>query len=164
MPTSAASIRVIDELLRRPDWRQKASELAAQNDLKALNGYVLEALRFNPHNPLQLRWCAGDFTFESKNLVSAGSTVVAGTLGAMFDPQVFVEPNTFDPNRDQSLYLHYGYGMHACQGRYINGLQVTTLVGGLLKLKNLRYASGSRGRVFFDGPFPDRLVLDFDAT
>jgi len=80
----------------------------------------------------------------------------------MFDQQVFPAPHTFNPNRDQANYLHYGYGMHACQGRYINGLQITTLVGGLLKLKNLRRVSGSPGHLLFDGPFPDQLILEFD--
>jgi cytochrome P450 len=161
--TSAASIRVVDELLRRPNWLKKASDVARQNDLKALDGYVLEALRFNPHNPLQLRFCANDYTLGSGKLVSAGSTMVAATLGGMFDKNAFPDPRTFNPNRDRDNYLHYGYGMHACQGRYINGLQITTLVGELLKLKNLRRVSGSSGHLLFDGPFPDRLILAFES-
>jgi len=36
-------------------------------------------------------------------------------------------------------------------------------LAALLRLTNLRRASGSAGHILYDGPFPDRLVLEFDA-
>jgi hypothetical protein len=60
-------------------------------------------------------------------------------------------------------YLHFGYGLHTCFGRAVNGVQIPELVAALLRLPNLRRAPGSAGRIYYDGPFPNRLVLEFDA-
>jgi hypothetical protein len=35
-------------------------------------------------------------------------------------------------------------------------------MSGLLRLKNLRRAAGSDGEIAYDGPFPDRWILEFD--
>jgi cytochrome P450 len=59
-------------------------------------------------------------------------------------------------------YLHFGYGMHRCFGRAINAVQIPELVATLVRLKNLRRASGPTGRIAWDGPFPERLILEFD--
>jgi cytochrome P450 len=61
-------------------------------------------------------------------------------------------------------YLHFGYGMHSCFGRAINGVQIPELVATLLRLPNLRRAPGRDGRVIMDGPFPERLILEFDRN
>jgi cytochrome P450 len=81
----------------------------------------------------------------------------------MFDPEVFIEPKLFRANREVE-YLHFGYGMHRCFGRAINGVQIPEIVGALLRLPNLRRASGREGRIAYDGPFPDRLILEFDRA
>jgi cytochrome P450 len=80
----------------------------------------------------------------------------------MFDPEVFASPNEFNGKRETE-YLHFGYGMHACFGKAINGVQIPELVAALLRLPNLRRAPGSAGQVLYDGPFPNRLVLEFDS-
>jgi cytochrome P450 len=83
------------------------------------------------------------------------------TLSAMFDPEVFIEPQVFRADREVE-YLHFGYGMHRCFGRAINGVQIPELVATLVRLPNLRRAPGHAGRIAYDGPFPERLVLEFD--
>ena len=60
-------------------------------------------------------------------------------------------------------YLHFGYGLHRCFGRAINGVQIPELLAALLRLPGLRRASGGAGRVVNDGPFPERLILEFDG-
>ena len=67
-----------------------------------LDEYVFEALRFNPHNPLIVRRCLRDARLGSGSYetnVRAGSTVYALTLSAMFDKDVFAEPETFRIDR-----------------------------------------------------------------
>jgi hypothetical protein len=39
---------------------------------------------------------------------------------------------------------------------------IPEITGALLRLPGLRRAEGSAGRVLLDGPFPERLVLEFD--
>jgi len=130
-----------------------------------MRNYVYEAVRFNPHHPVQARFCKQETEIASgtsrARKIPAGASVFVATLSAMFDPAVFVEPKTFRVDREVE-YLHFGYGMHRCFGRAINGVQIPELVATLVRLPNLRRAPRSAGRVAFDGPFPDRLILEFD--
>jgi hypothetical protein len=52
--------------------------------------------------------------------------------------------------------------MHQCFGLAINHVQIPEIVAALLRLPGLRRAPGSAGHVALDGPFPERLVLEFD--
>ncbi|HST58064.1 MAG TPA: cytochrome P450, partial [Longimicrobium sp.] len=94
--------------------------------------------------------------------VPAGSSMLIGTLSAMFDADGFPEPRRFRIDRDVRAYLHFGAGMHQCFGLGINMVVIPEILGALLRLPNLRRAPGREGRVALDGPFPERLVLDFD--
>src|SRR6266568_4802547 len=78
------------------------------------------------------------------------------------DPEVFTNPAEFNARRNVE-YLHFGYGMHTCFGKAINDVQIPELLAALLRLPNLRRAPGSAGHILYDGPFPNRLVLEFDA-
>ena len=81
----------------------------------------------------------------------------------MFDPDAFTEPRAFRIDREQSLYLHFGHGLHLCYGRPINLVQIPEMVMALLRLDGLRRATGPAGRAAYEGPFPDRLVVEFNS-
>jgi cytochrome P450 len=155
----------IDELLRRPEALAGARAAAMAGETDRVRNYVYEAVRFNPHHPLQVRFCKHETEVAAgrprAHKIPAGSTVFVVTLSAMFDPEVFIEPKVFRADREVE-YLHFGYGMHRCFGRAINGVQIPELVATLLRLPNLRRAPGSAGRIAYDGPFPDSLILEFD--
>jgi cytochrome P450 len=85
-----------------------------------------------------------------------------GTLSAMFDPDGFPDPKRFRIDRDVRSYLHFGWGMHQCFGLGINMVMIPEIMAAMLRLDGLRRAPGRAGRVVLDGPFPDRLVLEFD--
>jgi len=40
---------------------------------------------------------------------------------------------------------------------------IRELMAALLRLPNLRRASGGDGRILYEGQFPDRLILKFDS-
>jgi hypothetical protein len=42
-------------------------------------------------------------------------------------------------------------------------VEIPELLAALLRLPNLRRAPGSEGQILYDGPFPNRLVLEFDS-
>ncbi len=164
--TSKFVTLAIDELLRRPQAMAEARAAAVKGDIETVRRYAWEAVRFNPHHPLQVRFCAKETRVaggqsRSKS-IPAGSFAYVATLSAMFDPDVFKNPDQFDAGRT-SEYLHFGYGVHACFGRYINAVQIPELVAALLRLPHLRRAPGIAGHILYDGPFPNRLVLEFDA-
>jgi cytochrome P450 len=163
--TSKFVTLAIDELLRRPEALAGARAAAMAGDIEKVRDYAYEAVRFNPHHPLQVRFCKHETEVAAgtprARKIPAGSSVFVVTLSAMFDPDVFIEPRTFRADRGVD-YLHFGYGMHRCFGAAINGVQIPELVATLVRLPNLRRAPGRAGRIAYDGPFPDCLVLEFD--
>ena len=164
--TSKFVTLAIDELLRRPEALAGARDYATKGDIEGVRHYAWEAVRFNPHHPLQVRYCAGATPIAQgqarSKKIPADSSVYVATLSAMFDPDVFTHPEQFNPGR-QAEYLHFGYGMHTCFGSAINGVQIPELLAALLRLPNLRRAPGRAGRILYDGPFPNRLILEFEV-
>jgi cytochrome P450/glutathione S-transferase len=165
--TSKSVALAVDELLRRPEALDGARAAALAGDMDAMKRYVYEALRFNPHHPAQARFCGRETELAAgtprARRIAAGTTLFLGTLSAMFDPEKFPEPDEFRADRETDTYLHFGYGMHRCFGYAINGVQIPELVAALLRLPNLRRAGGSGGQLAYDGPFPQRLILEFDG-
>jgi cytochrome P450/glutathione S-transferase len=164
--TSKFVTLAIDELLRRPAVLAEARAAAVDKDIEAVRGFAWEAVRFNPHHPLQVRFCSHPTEIaqgqKRANKLPAGTFAYAATLSAMFDPEFFTDPGDFNPRRKVE-YLHFGYGLHTCFGRSINGVQIPEILAALLRLRNLRRAPGSAGQILYEGPFPNRLVLEFDA-
>jgi cytochrome P450 len=162
--TSKATAHAVDELLRRPAELEEARVAARAGDIGAVAAYTFEALRFNPLNPVLARHAARDTVVgrgtSHESTVHAGRTVYAAVLPAMFDPEVFPDPQAFRHDRVPSADLHFGHGMHACFGRYVNGVQIPELVAALLRCEGLRRAPGEDGRLRYEGPFPDRLLVD----
>ena len=87
----------------------------------------------------------------------------AAVLPAMFDPAVFTDPDTFRHDRLPAADLNFGYGMHSCFGRYVNHVQIPELVAALLRCDGMRRAPGRSGDLVYEGPFPDRLLVDVAA-
>jgi cytochrome P450 len=165
--TSAAVTQAIDQLLSRPRELAVAHDAAKAGDVETVSKYVFEALRFNPQAPGLLRFCPRGATVAAgkkyETNVPAGATVLLGTLSAMFDPDAFNDPATFRVDREKPVYLHFGSGMHRCYGLPINMVQIPEIALALLKLDGLRRAPGPKGHVVYDGPFPDRLVVEFNS-
>lgn len=163
---SRFSVLAVDELLRRPAELEGARAAAAAGDLDRVRQYAWEAVRFNPHTPLMARRCARPAGIAAgtprSRTVAPGTSMVIGTLAAMFDPDGFPDPGRFRADRDVRGYLHFGWGMHQCFGLGINLVVIPEIVAALLRLPGLRRAPGRDGRVALDGPFPERLVLELD--
>ena len=117
----------IDQLLDRPKELAEARAFAVNGDIDAVCGYAWEAVRFNPHHPLQVRFCARDALVapgqKRAKIIPAGTDTYVGTLSAMFDPDVFTSPAKFNGRR-ATEYLHFGHGMHTCFGKAINGVEI----------------------------------------
>jgi cytochrome P450/glutathione S-transferase len=166
--TSAALAQAIDQILNRPRELALVTAAAKSGDVETVSKYVFEALRFNPQAPGILRFCkdgavVGPGT-PRETKVPPGATVVLGTLSGMFDPDAFKDPGSFRVDRDSPVYLHFGHGMHTCYGRPINLVQIPEIAMALFRFDGLRRASGAPGRIVYDGPFPDRLVVEFDPV
>ena len=152
------------ELLRRPAQFERARSAAVTGDDDTVRRYIYEAARFNPAAPMLARYARRDAVLAAgtsrEHPVRAGTTLILGTSSAMFDPDGFNDPFSFDIDHAAER-LHFGFSLHHCLGSHINGVQITQLAAALLRLPNVRLAPGSQGRVRFEGPFPNRLMLEF---
>lgn len=162
--TSKSVAQVVDELLRRPMALDGARRAALDGNLDLVRAYSWEALRFLPHAPLLQRASRGAVIASRTKPVPAGKVVLVSVLSAMFDPAAFPHPRRFRPDRPEESYLHFGHGMHTCFGLGVNRVQIPELVAAVVALPGLRRAPGGEGKLVFDGPFPDRLMVEFDAT
>jgi cytochrome P450 len=162
--TSKAVAHVVDELLRRPAVLADTRRAALAGDIDLVRRYAWELLRFRPHGPILKRHCRAATTVGAAGRrIPAGSAVLVSTLSAMFDPAAFPEAGHVRSDRPPERYLHFGGGLHTCFGQHINAVTVPELVAALVRLPGLRRSSGAAGRLVYDGPFPDRLLVRFDA-
>ena len=157
--------QALEQLLRRPDALAGAQDAARRNDDVALAGYVFEALRFDPLAPAMPRVTTQDVTvaYGTSRAVTIprGATVYLSFLSAMRDPRRVADPETFNPRRPPSDYIHFGMGLHQCFGIHINMALVPLMLKPLLRRAGLRRKPGPDGHLVKRGPFADRLVVNY---
>lgn len=165
--TSAAVARALDELLRRPKELAGAQAAAQAGNTALVTQYVYEALRFNPLGPGVFRVASQDFEVgggtSRATTIPAGRPVLVALQSASFDPDRVNAPHEFRLDRPLPEYLHFGFGLHTCFGRYINAVQIPLIAQAVLRKRNLRRADGDAGKLQFDGPFPSTMTVEFDA-
>jgi len=155
--TTATSVaNIMAEVLANARVQRQMGEAARSNPGELL-GWCLDLLRMRPHNPLVVRQAAAGATLNGK-AVPAGRRVFAVTLSAMHDEAAFPHASQLCPTRPLNRYLHFGGGLHRCAGLDLNVRQVPMLVGQLLKRNPVR-----AGRLRYDGPFPDELVIELQT-
>ncbi len=166
--TSKATALALNVMLGRPGLLAAAQRAARDDDDALLWRYTSEAMRLAPQSPGQFRVASGDWTIGGamgrRCTIAAGTRVFASTQAAMFDRRAFRAPREIRTDRPQSAYLHFGYGLHACFGRYISHeVQVPAIVKALVRQRGLRRAPGRAGALAWDGPFPNALNVEFDV-
>lgn len=162
--TSKSAINALHGLLNRPDILPQAIAAAAGDDPADFDGYVLEALRFDPPFPYFFRVCeqptqlAGGTAHAQE--IATGTTVMAVTHSAMFDAAGFAEPTSFDPSRPMSNGFLFGQGLHECLGRHIGTVMVPEIVRQVLRLPGIE-AAGPLDKK--GGPVPESYPLRWKA-
>ncbi len=128
---------ILSQLLADRDLFDRASA-----DHEVIPQIVEEALRFEP--PVH-----GIFRVTKEEVVVAGQTIPAGARvllcygSANHDPDVFEDPERFNPFRDDvSRHFGFGKGTHFCPGAPIARLEQRVAVETLLdRCPNLRLAT-----------------------
>jgi cytochrome P450 len=159
--TVTAAANALDVLLDEPEALEQTRRAAQSGDAELLRRCCFEALRFRPQTPAVVRWSRAETALSSGAVIPANVTVLPFTLSAMFDSKAYPNPGRFRCDRPLDRYLHFGLGMHTCYGLAINGIQIPELIGALVQLPNLRRASGRFYDKLYEGPFPDRLVVEW---
>ncbi len=168
IPTlSAAATQIVDELLNRPEQLALAQAAARDGKPGEFEGYVFEALRYQPLNPVLYRRAVRDSTIARGTwramTIPAGTMVLASNYSAMFDPMQVEHADRFWPGRPWHDYILWGYGMHTCAGAYINSALLPVMLRPLFCRPHLRRSPGAKGQIDRGTtPFPAHLELAFD--
>ncbi|WP_460730228.1 cytochrome P450 [Nocardia heshunensis] len=112
-------------------------ERAALTDPKTLDRVVEEILRF-PH-PVQRR-IAGVPRYARADIslgdivIGDGDLVILELDDANLDPSVFVEAESFRPERNDNPHLSFGYGPHYCVGASLARMELKSVFGNIFQL------------------------------
>ncbi len=163
--TSKASALALDELFRRPRELAEAQAAARAGDNVLLGRYINEAMRLAPQAPGLIRHAVVDYPLargtHHETLIPAGTVVFASTQSAMLDDAFVPAPEEFRLDRPDSVYLHFGAGLHQCFGRYVNPVSISAIVRAVLSLPDVHRAAGPAGRLSVVGNFPTSMKLEF---
>ena len=123
-------------------------------DMPLLHNSMKEALRLCPPLILLIRYALKDVKVKAagKNYtIPKGDMVLISPSVGMRIPEVFKEPNKFDPDRfgpgreeDKSspyAYMGFGGGMHSCMGQNFAFVQVKTILSVLFREFELEMVS-----------------------
>jgi len=140
-------------------------------------GYLREALRLNPPFVALGRYCPRPTTIRSQSAsqrnsmggsksssmaVPAGAQVIVSLLSAMFDPTAVDNPDEFSLSRPASVYLPFGYGLHACVGkRFAEAGLALALVHWFSWLREHGLQVKAQGKIVYDGPAVARYRIEF---
>lgn len=111
------------------------------------------------------RKAMSDFTFSNGLAIPAGYTVAIAGAGIHFDPDIYEDPDTFngfrfsdmrekgtneyDPLRHQMVsldtsFLLFGYGRHACPGRFFAVNEVKAMMAHIILNYDIKLPGDSR--------------------
>lgn len=151
--SSVTTAWTILELLQNPTTLQRCIEEVdrvfgdgrpvshgALRELKLVEAAVKEALRMHPPLFMLVRVAKKDFTYKGY-FIPEGTWIVVSPTVAHRMPDVFTDPDTFDPDRflpgreedkRDFAYIAFGGGRHKCLGNAFALLQIKAIVALLL--------------------------------
>ncbi len=156
----------VGELAAHPEWQQKLRDevtglgLAtdaptSSDDLDALPLTEMafkEALRLKPPVPSMPRRAVRDFTFMGY-AIPAGAMVGVNPLFTHHMPDIWIEPETFDPtrfsddaqrNRHRFAFVPFGGGAHMCLGLHFAYMQAKCFARHFLQNLSVSLPAGYR--------------------
>jgi cytochrome P450 len=125
-------------LLRNPE---QARQLREATDPEVINGAVEELLRLLTITHFGRRRVAIEDVEIGGTVIKAGEGVIAAGDIANRDPDVFADPDRFDPARKPNRHVAFGFGVHQCLGQPLARLELQIAFPALLRrFPNLRLA------------------------
>jgi CRP-like cAMP-binding protein/cytochrome P450 len=149
---------VLYEILRRPDLLEAVTAeadaafasgqptLEHVRGMRTLQGVILEALRLHPMALALPRVVREDFEFGGFRFRPGETVYIAGPV-THFDPSLFPDPETFDPDRYSlrrsehrrpHAFAPFGLGPHACAARGYSQTLASMVVAGLVRAVRMR--------------------------
>lgn len=115
--------------------------------MSKLRSAVTEVLRMHPPLMLLMRTVEQDVKFKQYRISQGSVVVMSPNVGGML-PEVFPNPETFDPTRfadgvqDEFAYIPFGGGRRICKGKEFGFLQVMAVLSHLLRNYDLECVDG----------------------
>lgn len=91
---------------------------AVRAEPERIPAVVQEALRWEGPTALLPRFAPKDVVWADCE-IPGGSEVIFGVTSANRDPEVFEDPDRFDPERREREFLSFGHGLHFCLGSHL---------------------------------------------
>jgi cytochrome P450 len=159
--TSQATAQALQELFRRKEALAQARKVI--DDPAKFDGYVFEALRFDPISPYFFRVCANKYVMARgtprETTILPGTTVLPLVLSAMFDKTAHADPLEFKPDRGLRKTFHFGFGLHECLGRYIGEVMVPEIIRQVLVRPKARPLAAIE---YGEAGFPEKYLVAWD--
>ena len=165
--TLIAQANILEILLNKPEARSALETAMFDEDDKAIQGVLLEALRFRPIRPGPPRVAMGKRELKTKSgrkvQIYKGDAIFAATKALMFDRRYVKNPYKFDPTRTQNaepsdpVWLVYGPQSHFCLGAGISNAHMVGVFKALFSLPNLRRRTKMQRR----GAYPHSIKLQY---
>ncbi|MFK7870217.1 MAG: cytochrome P450 [Roseobacter sp.] len=162
--TTATTLSVIvAELAQNPEWlaRLEAEVDAlppgplgddALNTMTDTQNVLKEALRLVPPVPFIPRQAIRDFEWQGMH-IPAGTSIALNPGVTMLSPELFTNPETFDPDRfapdrveDRShkfAWCPFGGGAHKCIGIHFASMQIKLFLAALLRSHRVVLQNGA---------------------
>ncbi len=126
--TDGMIANALRHLLLAPRWREWLGE-----DPHRLDAVIDESLRLEPAAAVVDRYATTDAVLGSAQ-ITRGDLVRLSITGANRDPEVFADPDRFDPARPNlRRHVAFAQGPHVCVGVHLARLETRTAVGALLR-------------------------------
>ncbi|GFF88042.1 psi-producing oxygenase A [Aspergillus udagawae] len=129
---------------------QKLARSTDPGAFEKLKKYALEGFRLSTPAFGVLRTAVDEATIkdgEISTTVQKGHGVFVDFITAGRDPVRFPDPEEIRLDRPADVYIHHGWGPHACLGRAIVTTAGAVLLGVLGRLENIRRAPGPAGEM-----------------
>ncbi|KAG1829926.1 cytochrome P450 [Suillus variegatus] len=118
----------VQEELDHVVGRTRLPKFTDQEVLPQVTAFMLESLRWRPVTLGGLAHRANKDVIWNNYLIPAGATVIGNHWAIANDPEVFPEPQTFNPQRwiddagrvrDDLRFFTYGFGRRVCPGQHL---------------------------------------------
>ncbi|KAI9566969.1 cytochrome P450, partial [Boletus coccyginus] len=167
----------VHEELDRVVGRERLPSFADQEMLPQVTAFILETSRWRPVNLGQqgVPHCATKDIVWKQYVIPKGATVIGCHWAIANDPDVFPDPENFDPQRwltaqgtlrDDVRFCTFGFGRRACPGQYIANRSI--FIGVALILWAFRLSEDPKAPIDSFGfsdtvnqiPDPFRLIVE----
>ncbi|OAQ67966.1 cytochrome p450 oxidoreductase [Pochonia chlamydosporia 170] len=148
----------------------KLPDAEDQNNLPYVSAVVKEAMRWFPIAPVNTPHATDAEIQYGGYRIPKGSYILASTWWLLHDPQVYQDPNAFDPDRfllrnePEPTNAMFGFGRRICPGRFVAEKSLFITIARLLSTFTVRKGAGEAKRVFTPGLIAHPAEFSYEIT